>query len=146
MVADSRERIDLFRGLILKPNEVEAAAAAGIPPGQSDSWEEMMRVGLALQSRNGRPCIVTLGEKGALWCENGRAVPVKTRKAEPPVDIVGAGDTFLAAFCCAYGSGAPGEDALAFANLAAGVTVKKIGCTGTASPEEILRKRKEASL
>ena len=48
-------------------------------------------------------------------------------------------NTFLSAFAAAYAAGVPGETALAFANLASSVTVKKIGATGTASPDEILR-------
>lgn len=144
VVVDSRERIAQFRHFIAKPNEVEAAAAVGLSPAQNASWEQLRQIGLQLQRRNKRPCIITLGEQGALWCENDRAVLVKTAKAEPPVDIVGAGDTFLASFCCAYGAGASGEEALTIANLAAGVTVKKIGCTGTASPEEILLKWRES--
>ena len=86
---------------------------------------------------------MTLGALGALWCENGRCQLAPTVQAAPPVDIVGAGDTFLSAFCCAYAACKEGSKALAFANLASGVTVKKLGMTGTASPEEILKKWEE---
>jgi len=56
---------------------------------------------------------------------------------------VGAGDTFLSAFCAAAATGCGIGQAAAFANLASGVTVKKIHQTGTATPEEIRAKRQE---
>ena len=47
--------------------------------------------------------------------------------------------SFLAAFAAAYAAGAAGPEAVEFANLAAGITVKKIGTTGTATESEILQ-------
>ena len=132
VVADSRDRIALYRGVIVKPNEIEAAAAAGCSP------EEPELSAKILSEKSGKPALVTAGAKGAVWCEGGKTVTVPAVKAEPPVDTVGAGDTFLAAFCSAYAAGVPGETAAEFANLACSVTVKKIGVTGTASPAEII--------
>ncbi len=146
VVADSRENLRLYQGMILKPNEVEAAAALGEPPGRSMDAEGCVRAAEALQKRNGAPVIVTLGEQGAAWCGGDDAWFVPTRKAEGEVDPVGAGDTFLSAFCCAFAAGAKGWEALGFANAASGVTVKKIGTTGTASPAEILEKVKENTI
>lgn len=54
-----------------------------------------------------------------------------------PTDPVGAGDAFHAALCLALAAGVSPQDAAAFANTAASVTVAKIGMTGTASPDEI---------
>ena len=132
VVADSRDRIALYENAIVKPNDIEAAAAAGCSADEPEKAAEL------LSEKNGAPAIVTAGAKGAVWCENGKAELIPAQKAEPPVDTVGAGDTFLAAFCAAYGSGTEGKAAVEFANLACSVTVKKIGITGTASPEEIL--------
>lgn len=144
VVVDSRDRITDYSGVIVKPNEVEAAAAIGRNiVGHDLSLDEYIQIGLALQKRNGCPAVVTLGSYGALWCEDGNCQLAPTVQAEPPVDIVGAGDTFLSAFCCAYAAVQNGPAALAFANLASGVTVKKIGTTGTATSEEILRKWEE---
>ena len=55
----------------------------------------------------------------------------------PPVDTVGAGDAFAAAFGLAYAAGAELALAVRFAATASAVTVKRIGCTGSASREEI---------
>ena len=144
VVMDSRENSCLFPGVIAKPNEVEAAFAIGRDiRGLDLSTEELAEIGAALREKIQSPVIVTIGERGALWCDADGVTLAPTRKAAPPVDIVGAGDTFLSAFCCAYAAGASGPEATAFANLASGVTVKKIGTTGTASPEEILERFRE---
>lgn len=132
VVADSRDRIYLYENVIVKPNEIEAAAATGC------SVDEPEKSAMLLSKKNNSPAIVTYGSKGSFWCDGKKAIQVNARYVEPPVDIVGAGDTFLSAFCCAYGAGADGETALAFANTASSITVKKIGTTGTASPEELL--------
>jgi sugar/nucleoside kinase (ribokinase family) len=56
----------------------------------------------------------------------------------PPLDIVGAGDAFLAWLAAGLSAGAAPAEAGALANLAAAVTVEKLNQTGTASPDEIL--------
>ena len=133
VIVDSRDRIALYDNVIIKPNEFEAAGALG--SGFSDPADAAK----ALSAKTGAPVIVTLGDKGAVWCEGKNAVFVRSTPAEPPVDPVGAGDTFLAAFAAAYAAGAAGPEAVEFANLAAGITVKKIGTTGTATESEILQ-------
>lgn len=144
VVVDSREKATEYTGVIVKPNEVEAAFAIGRDiTGLDLSIDEYAAIGQELQKKNNRPVVVTLGSLGSLWCEEDSCYLAPTVKAEPPVDIVGAGDTFLSAFCCAYAACGNGPKALAFANLASGVTVKKIGTTGTATLEEIMKKWEE---
>lgn len=140
VIVDSRERVMEYRDVIVKPNEVESAAAVGVDTAGGEVTATLYApIASELYRRNKKPVVVTLGEKGALWCDESGITYAPTEKAEPPTDIVGAGDTFLSAFCCAQAAGAGGGAALAFANLASGVTVKKLGATGTASPEEIRR-------
>ena len=144
VVVDSREKATEYTGVIVKPNEVEAAFAIGRDiTGLDLSIDEYAQIGQELQRKNNRPVVVTLGSLGSLWCEGDQTWLAPTVKAEPPVDIVGAGDTFLSAFCCAFAACGNGPKALAFANLASGVTVKKIGTTGTATLEEIMKKWEE---
>ena len=131
VVSDSHSHINQFRNVIVKPNEREAAAALNTP---EIKIEEAARV---FSQRNSAPAIITAGENGSVWCRDGKAVSVPAFKVNPPLDIVGAGDTFISAFCASYATGIPGEKALEFANLASSITVKKIGTTGTASPEEL---------
>lgn len=130
VLVDSRERIGLYRDVIVKPNEVEAARALGLDA----PYEEIAR---ALSARTGRPALVTLGDKGCLVCEGGVVAPVPARKVEPPIDICGAGDTFLAGLACALAAGASLCEAAWFANTASSITIRKIKTTGVASREEI---------
>ena len=60
-----------------------------------------------------------------------------------PIDPVGAGDCANAAITAAVAAGLTLEDAAAFACLLASITVRKIGTTGTASPDEIRRRWRE---
>lgn len=131
VIADSRARIGLFRDVIIKPNEVEAARALGrdMPP------EEMIH---ALHALTRAPVVMTLGDKGSMVAENGRTASVPARAVKPPIDICGAGDTFLAALAGAVAAGADLPDAARLGALAASVTIKKLNQTGTAAPEEIL--------
>ena len=141
VIMDSREHSTFYKGVIAKPNEVEAAFAIGRDiKGLNLTLDDYAQIGADLQKKNACPVIVTLGSLGSLWCDEGGVTLAPTVPAEPPIDIVGAGDTFLSACACAYAAGASGPEALAYGNLASGVTVKKIGTTGTASPEEILAK------
>ena len=135
VLVDSRDRIALYTNVIVKPNEVEAAAAVqALSPETTFDPAQAARL---LSARTNAPAIVTLGEGGSLWCENGVVTAVPAVKTEPPVDTVGAGDTFLSACAAALAARIPGPDALQFASLASAVTVKKLGVTGTASPEEL---------
>ena len=133
VVVDSRDRIGLFASVIIKPNDVEAAAATGLPTDEPEA------AAIQLSNQNGAPVIVTTGASGAIWCEAGKPVRVPAKRVPPPVDPVGAGDTFLAAFCAAYAAGIDGARAVSFANHACAVTVKKIDMTGTATPQELLQ-------
>jgi len=81
--------------------------------------------------------VVTHGPRGALVVGAGGATWVAADAVEHPVDICGAGDSFLAGAALTH---AVTGDALAAArvgNLAAGVTIMKKG-TGTACPLELL--------
>lgn len=129
--ADSRDRASLFRHVIVKPNDLEARQATGA---QTD--EEAARL-LSEQTR--RPVVVTLGDRGCLVYDGGSARLVPARKAEPPLDIVGAGDAFLSALACAFAAGLPLTDAALVANTASAIVIRKIGVTGTATCEEIAK-------
>jgi len=138
-VADSRQRIGLFRHMALKPNRMEALAA--LYPDrdpQAVSRQELAEIGQALSQRSGRPVFITLGEHGALVCAESQQRYLPAAPVRPPLDPVGAGDAFVAALAAALAAGATPWEAGAVANLAAAATVEKLNQTGTASPEEIL--------
>lgn len=144
VVVDSRKQIHKYKNVIVKPNEVECIKAVDPDGNIKNITEEDIFVAAGkLYKITQNPLIITYGSKGSLWYENSKLMVAPTKPAEPPIDIVGAGDTFLSAFCCAYASKIPGEKAISFANIASSVVVKKIGTTGTASPSEILEKAGE---
>lgn len=132
VIVDSRSRIGAYQNVIVKPNEVEAARAYG---GEGSDFEGLTR---AASRRTGRPAIVTVGAQGCYVAEGERVRHVPGLPVPLPVDTVGAGDTFLAALGCALAAGASLETAAGVSNLAASVTVCKIGTTGTASRAELL--------
>jgi len=138
-VADSRQHIGSFAGMALKPNEIEAGRL--LFPGReaaSISASELEQGGLRLQAQAGRPVYITQGERGCLLCEAGRVSRLPAVALAPPIDPVGAGDTFVACLAACLAAGASAWEAGITATLAAAVTVKILHITGTASPQAIL--------
>lgn len=137
VIVDSRERVDAFVGCIIKPNELEAARASGMTP-QEVTPQAYLPVAEALSAKTGAGVIVTLGAAGAMCLSReGEACFAPGVRVPPPVDIVGAGDSFLSACALALGAGAALGEAIALGNLASAVTIQKLGQTGTASAQEI---------
>lgn len=141
IVVDSRDQIHTYRNVIIKPNEYESAAALG--RNVDVTVENYTPIASELSQITGAPVVVTLGSLGSVWADEQGSGFAPSVPATAPIDIVGAGDTFLAAFCAAAATGCGIGKAAAFANLASGVTVKKLHQTGTATPEEIRKKRQE---
>jgi rfaE bifunctional protein kinase chain/domain len=131
-LADSRFRIGEFRHLLIKPNRLEASRATGLP---SEAITEML---LALFRRTGRPVFVTLAEEGMAGYDGVQMVKAPGVPVRGPIDPVGAGDSASAALASALAAGASLVEAMELALLAASVTIRQIGTTGVATPEEIL--------
>ncbi len=136
VIVDSRDRINLYTGVTLKPNEVEGSRATGIHPAGL-SLAQYADATRRLAAQNKSNVCMTLGAMGCVYVDSQAVIHIPTDAVPPPIDICGAGDTFLAAFACALAAGVAPREAAAFANLAANVTVQKIGTTGSASPQEI---------
>ena len=81
---------------------------------------------------------ISRGARGALVCHGGRMEEIPGIPIDGETDPVGAGDTSVAALAAALAAGASPLEAGELANLASAVTVQKLMCTGTASPDEIL--------
>lgn len=143
VVVDSRQHIGLFRHMVLKPNWAEAMAvtAPDLDPRQVDR-REICQSGRTLSAQTGLPVFITLSADGVMVCEAEICAPacrpIAAGPVRPPLDPVGAGDTFIAALTASLAAGASPSEAGAVANLAASVTVEKLNITGTATPEEIL--------
>jgi sugar/nucleoside kinase (ribokinase family) len=135
---DSSERIGAFLNMVRKPNEAEAARwlFPARAPG-SVRLEEFAEVALYPQVDCGCPLVITLGEQGCLVIDSGESHLVPAVAVPPPVDLAGAGDTFLSALTAALAAGANAVEAARLAHLAAAVSVRKLGRKGAASAEEI---------
>jgi len=132
VLADSRENIFEFRNVCVKPNEQEAA---GYPDGPQ-----------MFAAENSRPVFLTLGELGIhVFHPTGRETHVPAYPVTGPIDIVGAGDSTSAGIACAVMAGADFEQAAAFGNLVASITVQQIGVTGTATPDQVRERWRQVS-
>jgi len=143
--ADSRERIGLFRDVIIKPNRREAVQAV-YPDRESDASRSLLEAcGEELYRRTGRPVFITVGAEGTLLfdaggCDHIPAVPVRG-----PIDIVGAGDSVMAGLVSALCTGAEPAEAALVGNLVASITIQQIGATGTATRRQVLDRFREFS-
>lgn len=136
--ADSRAFIDRFADMSIKCNDKEALAIAGL--GEPADFDQQL-VGQALdhlQRGRQRPCFITCNRHGILVKQDAEARLLPAVRQPGPIDVVGAGDASSAGMVSALCAGASPVEAAQFANLCAGVTIRKLGTTGTASPAEIL--------
>ncbi len=139
-LTDSRAYADKFSGTVRKINEYEVMKLSGfdVSPDDVIEKEEILNAAKKLSTKWNKALFVTCGESGTVICENGQVAEMPAIKIKGEIDTVGAGDSFLAAAGSALAAGATYKQAAEFGNLAAGVTVQKLLCTGTASPEEII--------
>jgi rfaE bifunctional protein kinase chain/domain len=138
VLADSRLRIGDFRNVCLKPNRQEAMAAVSGEQALDDVAAELSR-------RVGRFVFCTDGVQGIVLAtpEQGVKARIPAYPVNGPIDVVGAGDSTSAAIVCAMASGASAEEAAAFGNLVASITIQQIGTTGTATPAQVRQRLQE---
>lgn len=144
VLADSRERIGLFRNMWLKPNRRECLQAVG------KSESDLSNLSAAvddLARRAGRPVFCTCGAAGILVVDPRPQSTLRMQApgipVNGPIDPVGAGDSVSAALACALAAGASLNEAAAFANLVASITIQQIGVTGTATPQQVQARREQ---
>ncbi len=88
--------------------------------------------------QSGQPTFITLSEQGVLVCTEANQWHLPSAPVRPPIDPVGAGDTFIATLASMSAAGATAKEAATTAAMAAAVVLEKLNQTGTASPAEIL--------
>lgn len=136
ILADSRERIGLFRHVALKPNRDECRKAAGL--------EDLALAVQKLARSANKAVFCTCGAEGILLAQPEREpCRIPGYPVTGPVDPVGAGDSTSAGILCALAQGFPPSVAAAFGNLIASITVQQLGVTGTATPEMVRRRWRE---
>ena len=138
LFADSRAFIDRFHDVVIKCNNLEAAALTGMPGGEPFRSEDVFAALDALSARTGGQVVVTCNAHGVAVRDGGKPVLVPAAKQEGPIDVCGAGDACTAGIVSALCAGASPSEAALMGNLCSGVTVRKLDTTGTASQAEAL--------
>ena len=133
MFADSRQRIGQFRNVIVKPNIYEASHACDCDADITQAGQ----VATMLSARTKQPVVITLGATGVLVCDNNTCHQIDAIEVDQIIDVVGAGDSVMAALTLSRASGATLAEAAEIAMFVAGVTVRQIGTTGTATVQQI---------
>ena len=145
-IADSRGRASLFHEVILKTNLSEAMNAAGVAAQSSVvDPNEIYACCQELYKRTQRPIFITRGDSGCILFNNpeSKMVEMPAVPIEGPIDIVGAGDSFLTGIGSSLCAGAGFEEAALIGNLAASIVIQQIGTTGTASRAQIIERFRE---
>ncbi len=116
----------------LTPNKKEAIEATNSNIKNDESLEKAIKQ--LKETCNLTVSLITLSENGiAIFDDNLRIKPTVAREV---YDVTGAGDTVIASITFAIANNLDIDDAIKFANLAAGVVVGKIG-SATATLDEI---------
>jgi rfaE bifunctional protein kinase chain/domain len=147
VMADSRGRIELFRNVCAKPNNSEAQDADLRLHPTSQMLDG--HPAETLYQHLHRPVFCTQGEDGILLVDRRVEWKIRSVPCYPvtgPIDICGAGDSCSAGIASAMTSGLTHEQAAAFGNLVASITIQQIGVTGTASPDQVRARWREVAL
>lgn len=109
---------------ILTPNASEAGQLARINVSDRLSGEKAAR---KLVRMGVRCVIVTLGKDGVLLCEGETCTHFAAFNIAKVIDTTSAGDTFNGALAVALSESMPLTEAIRFANMAAAITVTRLG-------------------
>lgn len=136
--ADSREFIHEFRNVTIKCNNFEALRLTGRPQSEKFEPQVIFECMDELAARTGKPVFITCNKYGCAVDDAGEKRMVETARQMGEIDVCGAGDACTAGAVAALCAGASRAEAAFIGCLASGVTVRKLGQTGTASVPEML--------
>lgn len=130
-----------YRGAsLLTPNLHEFEVVVGVCATEA----ELVERGQALMARLELDALlITRGEQGMTLLRPGHPALHLPALAREVFDVTGAGDTVIAVLAAAVAAGEPLPQAVALANLAAGLVVGKLGTATVSAPE--LRRAIQAS-
>jgi ribokinase len=117
---EGRELVPMVDVLIVNQGEARALLAG------SDASPCPEELGRGLISMGASRVVITLGADGAIGVSGDEVVRIHGRAVDA-VDTTGAGDTFCGAFASRLNEGASFEDALAYGNVAASISVTRRG-------------------
>lgn len=125
-----------YRGAtLLTPNLVEFEAVVGRCANESELIERGQRLIAELDLD---ALLITRGEHGMTLLRSGESERHLPARAREVFDVTGAGDTVISVLAAALAAGTALPDAVALANLAAGIVVGKLG-TAVVTPPELRR-------
>jgi ribokinase len=122
--AFGRELLDLVDILIL--NETELGMLTSSELRDADEHARFVEAAGSLPSSREKIICVTLGRRGVVALVEGEPLIIPGRIVKA-VDTTGAGDCFVGAVAAQLAGGRPIHDALAYANIAASISVQRMG-------------------
>jgi len=126
---------------LITPNLGEFEAVVG----RCDDETELVEKGKALLAQHQwKALLITRGEHGMTLLRPDQPELHLPALAREVFDVTGAGDTVIGTLASALAAGSEIEDAVALANIAAGIVVVKLG-TATVSAHELRRKLRTIS-
>lgn len=114
----------------ISPNEHEAYRITNVKiPNEPGAFlpDKAREAAQVLRSAGVKDVIITLGSSGAVDLNNDGFFYAPSVRDTKVVDPTAAGDSFVAAFCCAVSVGMESKKALCFANHTAAITVSRLG-------------------
>lgn len=139
VIIDTRDYPHLCDNFDLKVNDFELSQLIGDVYGPLDSIP-FAKISTYLKNRRTTmqgTTICTVGESGACFIENDELVFARSFHVLPPIDTVGAGDSFVAGYSVGISAGLDRGRAIALGNAVSMITITKLHTTGSASIEEI---------
>jgi rfaE bifunctional protein kinase chain/domain len=133
--ADSRERIGEFHNVTMKPNRHETVKAVGEKDCDTST---AIACAQTLHHQTKKPVFLTLDKEGICPIDGHEKTVIPCPRVQEPIDIVGAGDSTTAGIVCALASGASVREAAILGNLVASITIRQLGTTGTATPQQVV--------
>lgn len=150
ILVDSRHFGSAYRHVGLKMNLEEAKRALGDLSDQpthidlEDNVGTSLKISQSLWDMMGHnPIFITLGEVGISGFDESGFFHHPGFVTEGYIDIVGAGDSVLAAIGLSLCAGATSAEAAYIGNLAGSITIQQIGTTGIATQKDILHRHHE---
>jgi len=122
-----------YRGAtLLTPNLAEFEAEVGLCRSEREIATRGARL---IESLDLAGLLITRGEHGMTLLQPGEPALHLPAQAREVYDVTGAGDTVIATLASALAAGAALSEAVALANLAAGIVVGKLGTATVSLPE-----------
>lgn len=134
MIDPKSKDFNIYRGAtVLTPNQTEFEAAYGVASSQKALYEKAKKV---CAEHDIEVMLITQSAKGVSLIQQNKAPYHIGAHTQEVVDITGAGDTLLATFGSAVAAGEDLVRACLISNIAAGISVRKIG-TASVSYDEL---------